>query len=294
MRANYQHVKELRKIIKAKKEYRVLLERFNRKQLLEFLDNGVINRNNLIDEISKLNTTPLAEYWGNRLNKADLDKSNPILRQQAYSLLDRQIRTTSTVEADRIISNAAYIQDLHQQLEVEKEKLRKIIRNAEDIQHELQTIKQEARQNATKPEIMDAYQSGGRVKYVTDGFVSEDGILKRIEVPKQVTYRNLDGFAKDIENYNLNTSEYDQVLLENKQSQLMGEGDVYGSKTWIWSQAEKTRHSMMDNQTVNVTDFFTVTNEVTGEVDEGLYPCDFRMSPGNTVNCLCSVVYNQI
>ena len=294
MRANYQHVKELRKIIKAKKEYRVLLERFNRKQLLEFLDNGVINRNNLIDEISKLNTTPLAEYWGNRLNKADLDKSNPILRQQAYSLLDRQIRTTSTVEADRIISNAAYIQDLHERLELEKTKLRKIISNAENIQQELQTTRQEARQNATKPEIMDAYQSGGRVKYVTDGFVSEDGILKRIEVPKQVTYRNLDGFAKDIENYNLNTSEYDQVLLENKQSQLMGEGDVYGSKTWIWSQAEKTRHSMMDNQTVNVTDFFTVTNEVTGEVDEGLYPCDFRMSPGNTVNCLCSVSYNQI
>lgn len=294
MRTSYQHVKELRKIIKAKKEYRVLLERFNRKQLLEFLETGVINRNALIDEISKLNTQPLAEYWGNRLNKADLDKHNPILRQQAYSLLDRQIRTTSTVEADRIINNAAYIQDLHERLELEKTKLRKIISNAENIQQELQSTRQEARQNATKPEIMDAYQSGGRVKYVTDGFVSEDGILKRIEVPKQVTYRNLDGFAKDIENYNLNTSEYDQVLLENKQSQLMGEGDVYGSKTWIWSRAEKTRHSMMDNQTVNVTDFFTVTNEVTGEVDEGLYPCDFRMSPGNTVNCLCSVVYNQI
>lgn len=294
MKTNYQHVKELRKIIKAKKEYRVLLERFNRKQLLEFLETGVINRNTLIDEISKLNTTPLAEYWGNKLNRTDLDKDNPVLRREAYRLLDQQIMTTSTVEADRIISNAVYIQDLHQHLELEKERLRRIINNAENLQESLKTTKQEARQNATRPEIMDAYQSGGRVKYVTDGYVMQDGVLKRLEVPKQVTYTNLDNFAKNIENYNLNTSEYDQVLLENKQSQLMGEGDVYGSKTWIWSRAEKTRHSMMDNQTVNVTDMFTVTNEVTGEVDEGLYPGDFRMSPGNTVNCLCSVVYNQI
>ena len=116
MKTNYQHVKELRKIIKAKKEYRVLLERFNRKQLLEFLETGVINRNTLLDEISKLNTTPLAEYWGNKLNRTDLDKDNPALRQQAYSLLDKQIRTTSAIEADRIISNAAYVQDLHQHL----------------------------------------------------------------------------------------------------------------------------------------------------------------------------------
>lgn len=294
MKTNYRHVKELRKIIKAKKEYRVLLERFNRKQLLEFLETGVINRNALIDEISKLNTTPLAEYWGNKLNRTDLDKDNPVLRQQAYSLLDKQIRTTSTVEADRIISNAAYVQDLHQRLGVKIKVMEMILDNLKNPQQEFRDVKQEARQNATRPEIMDAYQSGGRVKYVLDGYVMQDGVLKRLEVPKQVTYRNLDGFAKDIENYNLNTSEYDRVLLENKQSQLMGEGDVYGSKTWIWSRAEKTRHSMMDNQTVNVTDMFTVTNEVTGEVDEGLYPGDFRMSPGNTVNCLCSVVYNQI
>ena len=106
MKTNYRHVKELRKIIKAKKEYRVLLERFNRKQLLEFLETGVINRNTLIDEISKLNTQPLAEYWGNKLNRTDLDKDNPALRREAYRLLDQQIMTTSTVEADRIISNA--------------------------------------------------------------------------------------------------------------------------------------------------------------------------------------------
>ena len=134
---------------------------------------------------------------------------------------------------------------------------------------------------------MDSYKRGGRTKYVYD---PELGKTR----PKQVTYKNLDGFAKDIEKYNINTADYDRALLMNKESQLMGEGDVYIGKEWVWSQAENTRHSGMDGTIIPIHEKFVVINEVTGETDYGLYPCDFvNMGPGNTVNCLCSILFHE-
>lgn len=63
------------------------------------------------------------------------------------------------------------------------------------------------------------------------------------------------------------------------------------SKMWIWSEAENTRHSNMDGDTVPFDDKFEVVNEVTGEVDYMLYPHDPEGSAGNVVNCLCDIAY---
>lgn len=67
---------------------------------------------------------------------------------------------------------------------------------------------------------------------------------------------------------------------------------LYTEKYWIWSQAEDTRHSEMDGETVFIDEMFVVTNEVTGEEDEGRFPRDYdNMSPSNAYNCLCDIGY---
>lgn len=66
---------------------------------------------------------------------------------------------------------------------------------------------------------------------------------------------------------------------------------LYNYKYWIWSQAEDTRHSEMDGELVEIDEYFTVINEVTGEEDLGLYPRDSGMSPSNAYNCLCDIGY---
>ena len=75
---------------------------------------------------------------------------------------------------------------------------------------------------------------------------------------------------------------------------LDGNGDkVYTHKTWVWSGAENTRHSGMDNVTIPIDEPFVVVNEVSGDIDYLMYPCDDNGSPSNTYNCLCDIVYSN-
>lgn len=80
---------------------------------------------------------------------------------------------------------------------------------------------------------------------------------------------------------------YNVNLNDNNGNQL------YTTKTWIWSGAEKTRHMGMDNITIPIDEDFVVINEVTGDVDYLKYPCDENGSPSNTYNCLCDIVYGN-
>lgn len=95
--------------------------------------------------------------------------------------------------------------------------------------------------------------------------------------------------------------------LVNKEQQLINKSDflynvnledgngnrLYTTKTWIWSGAEHTRHSGMDNTTIPIEEEFVVVNEVTGDVDYLMYPCDENGSPSNTYNCLCEMIYGN-
>ena len=95
--------------------------------------------------------------------------------------------------------------------------------------------------------------------------------------------------------------------LVNKELQLTNKSDflynvnvedgngnqLYTTKTWIWSGADNTRHSGMDNTTIPIDEAFVVINENTGDVDYLMYPCDENGSPSNTYNCLCEMVYGN-
>ena len=96
-------------------------------------------------------------------------------------------------------------------------------------------------------------------------------------------------------------------FLNNKELQMTNKADflynvnvedengnqLYTTKTWIWSGADNTRHSGMDNTTIPIDEAFVVINENTGDVDYLMYPCDENGSPSNTYNCLCEMVYGN-
>ena len=274
-------------MVKAKKEYYVRLEQYNRDILLDFLNTGDLKRNILFNDIKDLNRKALTDYYANLFSKYDLDKTNPAIVREAKRRLEQCLDNTSEAETNRIIDNCYGMFDLIKNYNVQKEYLENLIRTSNNLAKEYTTIKEEIRTEATPDYIMESYNRGGRTKYVYDPSLGKT-------TPKQVTYKNLDGFARDIEKYNINTAEYDRALLANKESQLLGEGNVYESKEWVWSRAEKTRHSGMDGTIIPLHEKFVVVNEVTGQVDYGLYPCDFvNMSAGNTVHCLCSMTFHE-
>lgn len=281
------HLKHYKRVVKAKKEYYVRLEQYNRDILTNFLATGDLTRDIIFTDIKDLNRKALTDYYANLLSKYDLDKTNPVLVNEAQQMLEQCLDNITDAETNRIIDNCYGFFDLINNYNVQKEYLENLIKTSNDLSKDYTTIKEEIRTEATPDYIMDSYKRGGRTKYVYD---PELGKTR----PKQVTYKNLDGFARDIEKYNINTADYDRALLMNKESQLMGEGDVYTGKEWIWSRAEKTRHSGMDGTIVPIHEKFVVINEVTGDVDYGLYPCDFvNMSASNTVNCLCSIEFHE-
>ena len=69
--------------------------------------------------------------------------------------------------------------------------------------------------------------------------------------------------------------------------------DKFQTGVYAPCSEEKTRHSGMDNTTIPINESFVVINEVTGDVDYLMYPCDENGSPSNTYNCLCEITYGN-
>lgn len=113
---------------------------------------------------------------------------------------------------------------------------------------------------------------------------------------KEYSYRELNQLSKDLERYKTNRLDYETAIMENKQAEREGYGKINESKTWIWSQLEKTRHQEMDGETIGLTEKFEVTNEVTGDVDYLRFPGDVdndHNNCSNICNCGCSYEINQ-
>ena len=113
---------------------------------------------------------------------------------------------------------------------------------------------------------------------------------------REYTYRELDQLSRDLERYKANRLDYETAIMENKQADREGYDKINETKTWIWSQLDKTRHSGMDGETVPLTSPFEVVNEVTGDVDYLLFPGDVsndHNNCSNICNCQCSYEINQ-
>lgn len=109
---------------------------------------------------------------------------------------------------------------------------------------------------------------------------------------KRYTYKELNQLSRDLERYKTHRLDYETAVMENKQADREGYGRVNDTKTWIWSQLEKTRHEGMDGETVPLTAKFEVVNEVTGDVDYLLFPGDVSNDHNNCSNiCNCGCTY---
>ena len=120
-------------------------------------------------------------------------------------------------------------------------------------------------------------------------------LLKRVRcfTGRELSYKELDRLAKNLENYKQKRVDYDEARAINNEALKNGLPQVYTHKRWIWSELENTRHSNMDGVIVDFYDLFTVRNEVNGDVDGLLFPGDVEnyVNPSNVINCGCDVEY---
>ena len=108
------------------------------------------------------------------------------------------------------------------------------------------------------------------------------------------SYKQLDNINNGITKYIDSRALQDKYELNTDNALANGTDPAKQQKVWVWSQLENTRHEGMDGQTVGVKDMFTVTNEVTGAVDNLLFPGDFNNDQNNCsniCNCQCDVMY---
>lgn len=116
----------------------------------------------------------------------------------------------------------------------------------------------------------------------------------KVNIMNDKGYKELEKLKKEIKLKDEKFEKYKQEQEEKLIKFLKNDyGNYYTYKVWIWSGLDKTRHSQMDNETVEINDKFTVINEKTGETDYLDYPCDIEnyTNPSNIINCACNVEY---
>ena len=105
---------------------------------------------------------------------------------------------------------------------------------------------------------------------------------------REYSMKQLDRLSQDLDGYRDNATRYANGLNENRQASREGMPNPNLMKRWIWSQLENTRHFEMDKQEVRYTEYFIVTNEQTGQVDELRFPRDIENDSNNCANiCNC-------
>jgi len=112
---------------------------------------------------------------------------------------------------------------------------------------------------------------------------------------REYSYKELKNLSRDLETYKVAHLDYEKAKIENNQAQREGLGNINTTKTWIWSELEKTRHHGMDGQTVGLYEKFEVVNENTGDMDMLRFPHDIENEHNNcsnTCNCACSYEIN--
>ena len=223
--------------------------------------------------------------------------SQDLQRILGHSLVTRSLE--SEVEAHKVISS---VSDSLTRLEAER-----VVKNLDYIQNVLET----SEVNAAKYEALVEKLP----RQVSRKEVLEKCITKQQDLPpskrqawlernlergasynKEYSYRELNQLSRDLERYKTNRLDYETAIMENKQADREGYDRVNTTKTWIWSTLEKTRHEGMDGETVNLTEPFEVVNEVNGDVDMLRFPGDVENDHNNCsniCNCGCSYEINQ-
>ena len=208
---------------------------------------------------------------------------NPQTELEARKVIGDVSDSLTRLEAERLIKNLDYVENVLSTAEVNIQKYEALI---EKLPHQV-SRKEVLERCITKQEDLPPSKRQAWL---------ERNLERGASYNKEYTYRELNQLSRDLEKYKTNRLDYETAIMENKQADREGYDRINESKTWIWSTLEKTRHQGMDGETVNLTESFEVTNEVTGDVDYLRFPGDVENDHNNCsniCNCGCSYEINQ-
>ena len=219
-----------------------------------------------------------------RILQHSLVKRNPQTTLEATKVLNNVSESLTQIETRRIMKNLDYIEKALQNVDIEIGKYNAII--------------EKLPQTTSRKEVLARCIQTGEDLPASKREAFLRNALRQGENYKgrQYDYRELKQLSRDLERYKSNRLDYETAIMENKQSNREGYGDLNATKTWIWSQLEKTRHSGMDGETIPLTSKFEVVNEQTGAVDFLRFPGDIELehnNGSNTINCGCTYEINK-
>ena len=236
----------------------------------------------IADEILKYNLIA-SQSDLQRILKHSLVTRNPQTELEAMKVINSVSGSLSKLEAERVVKNLNYVADVMETANVDIAKYEAII---EKLPH--QVSRKSVLEKCINTDT--ALPPSKRQRWL------EMNLKRGSSYNKKYTYKELNQLSRDLERYKTNRLDYETAIMENKQADREGYDKINETKTWIWSQLEKTRHQGMDGETIPLTENFEVVNEVTGDVDYLRFPGDVEQDHNNCsniCNCGCSYEINQ-
>lgn len=208
---------------------------------------------------------------------------NPQTELEAVKVINSVGDSLTKLEVERVVKNLNYIENVLETSNVDIKKYEALVEKLpREVSRKSVIERCIVKQEDLPPTRRQAWL--------------EQNLKRGASYNKEYSYRELNQLSKDLERYKTNRLDYETAIMENKQAEREGYGKINESKTWIWSQLEKTRHQEMDGETIGLTEKFEVTNEVTGDVDYLRFPGDVdndHNNCSNICNCGCSYEINQ-
>ena len=199
---------------------------------------------------------------------------------EAAKVINAVSGSLTKIEAERVVKNLDYIENVLQTANVDTKKYETLVEKLPA---------QTSRKSVIEKCIVKAEDLPPSKRQAW----LERNLERGASYNKEYSYKELNQLSEDLERYKTNRLDYETAIMENKQADREGYDKVNESKTWIWSQLDKTRHSGMDGETVGLTEMFEVVNEVTGDVDHLRFPGDVENDHSNCSNiCNCQRSYD--
>ena len=218
-----------------------------------------------------------------RILQHSLVTRNPTTEIEAMKVIRNVGNDLSKLEAERVVKNLNYVENVLTTADVDIGKYEALVDKL-------------PRHTSRKQVLERCITKGTELPPTQRQAWLERNLERGASYNKRYTYKELNQLSRDLERYKTHRLDYEKAVMENKQADREGYGRVNDTKTWIWSQLEKTRHEGMDGESVPLTAKFEVVNEVTGDVDYLLFPGDVSNDTSNCsniCNCGCTFEINK-
>lgn len=234
------------------------------------------------DEINTFNVAA-SQRDLQRILQHSLVTRNAQTELEAMKVINSVSDSLSQLEAERVVKNLNYVADVLENADVNIAKYEALV---EKLPRHVSRKSVLERCINTESEL----PASKRQRWL------ELNLRRGASYNKRYTYKELNQLSRDLERYKAHRLDYETAIMENKQADREGYDKVNQTKTWIWSQLERTRHEDMDGETIDLTEKFEVVNSQTGDVDYLRFPGDVENDHNNCsniCNCDCTYEINQ-